>query len=191
MDQSIITKKIILVLGFLIVIFNLYDTFVHFINRDLIIICNEKSGATVVVKSKEHDPIIATKASGKDALSCIGKSTPYYSRVIEKLISIDSNTRAVLDERYTVKADGENISNIEIDLIDDLFFIYFKEKLIVVGSESGISPFTVANHTNNTGTVYMPENSPRIDALMKEIVEAKGMNFNLLKKGEISVVKSL
>ncbi|QQS44612.1 hypothetical protein IPM65_03370 [Candidatus Roizmanbacteria bacterium] len=164
-----------------------------FSEKDTIVICNEKSGTTVVLKALGKRPVVASEGSPKDILSCVGKSTPYYSRNIGNFISSRRSSREVLEDRYRILYENDYKENIKISFYDNMFFIDLEDQLVIVGAKQHISPFTVERYVsgNKLITVYMPENSPIIDELGRKSVEAKGGQFHTLNFGEKVAVQLL
>lgn len=191
MQQDMIPNRLLLFLGLIIALFNIFYTFKNFVEKDTIVICTEKSGTTAVVNMKTRDPIIIAESSAKDMLSCIGKSIPYYTRTVGKIITTDQRNKQVLGERYNLNSQDESeYANLYID--KNMYFIRLEDKLIIIGAKENISPFTLEKHISQSvyTIVYMPENSHQIDQLTQKIVEGKGGEFHTLKLGEI-VAKTL
>jgi len=189
MEQQFIPRKLIVFLGLLIIIFNVYIAFVQFLRNDSVVVCNEQSGMTLIVLSKRHHAIVASEGSLKDILSCIGKSTPYYSRTIETFLSSNFQLKQELSERYNIKSQPVERQAVKIDFNNSLYFLTSKEQSIILGVQKTTTPFLIEKYLNDHRSiiVYMPENSPVIDEIMRKIVEDKGGEFHTLKIGEKAV----
>lgn len=186
MEQQYISGKLIAFLGLLIILLNILTTFVELLRSDSIAICNEQSGITVVVTSGSDYPIVVSEGSLKDVLSCIGKSTPFYTRVIGAVISSDVQVRRELEERYDIMSDKTLREDIQLDFNGSLLFLKTDKRVVVIGVKKMNSPFAVQKLLSDydSSIVYMPENTPEIDEITKKIISDKGGEFHAVKKGQ-------
>ena len=186
MEIQLFPYKAILYLGLLVIVFDSIYAFDAFYKKDTGVICNEKTGITVLLKSKESKYTVLSKSNPKDTLSCVGKMIPFYSRSIDRLIASNSYTEEVLRKRYIVDLKSEPREELNIEKFDDIYYIHLEKKLVIVAINKNVSPFMLTKYISKEipFIVYKPENSPKIDELTQKLVHSKGGMFRPLKLGE-------
>ncbi len=190
MGQQLISYKSVLFIGLLIALIISIHTSTIYSEKDTVVICNEKSGTTLVVMSHNRRPVVVGEGNSKDILSCIGKSLPFYSREIDSFVSSSKENHQILQERYKV-FNGEVTDKIHtLGQYEDLYLINTNSVPIIVGVKQEVSPFVLEKYlSKGRGTiVYMPENSPKIDELLRNMIEDKAGEFHTLKIGEKTVL---
>ena len=190
MQKQLLSHKLTLIIGLLIILINFIYTSTTYSKKNTVVICNEKSGMTIVIISDDQSLVVAGESDPKDLLSCIGKSSPFYSREINYLISSSRRNHQTLEDRYKI-LDREMLDTKGIlTFYDNIYMINKDGSHILVGAKPQVSPFILEKYLSKEehAIVYMPENTPNVDALLGNMIERKGGEFYTLKIGENAVL---
>lgn len=197
MEQHIISPKLllsVLLLGIIILVTSVVSKYISFSPH--IIICNESSGTTYIIKTSRTYEIVIPTSAMKDTVTCMGRGMAFYDRTADVIFMKKKNESFIsqLEKRYTI---GEVITSslkyqgIELAFDGERILLQNQGSTYALYSKSVTNPFELVRTEQNSDLSYIvgPELESVIQTIIKQNPQAISIPFIPMRIGEYKTIK--
>ncbi len=165
-----------------------------FEKKGSVALCGEQSQMTIVIENEQNEHLLISNASVKNILDCLGRSIPFYERSITYAHIENSSKLADVAKRYQIenasipKQFGQYVISSKGR---NLYSLSHGSKKNLIYTKSPSSFTLIKELKNNSGSVYMPQNSSENQGVFEKMITLTGKRIHEVKNGEFYKRKEL